>query len=273
MKTDSIILTIHNQDWLIQEVVRRIFKHTTSKSELIFVFDGCTDDSEAKVSAVIGECPSNIKIKQITTPDVFETKANNAGIKQATGDYIIIVQDDMLVAETDWNLRMRKPVEAYNDVFAVTARTAHNWIFNPQSVHQHMKENLDNCWCDILIHTDHASCKNISRETFAIRDSANRGPLLLRHDTMIALDYFDEKFSPSDMDDHDICYRAYKNFGMKSGCYWINFQSEDAWGGSRISGAPAKWHLKSNHKNVKIVWERHKDLIIGLKHDENRILL
>jgi len=178
----------------------------------------------------------------------------------------------MLIDEPDWNLRMRKPVESYTDVFAVTSRTAHNWVYNPQSVHQYMSENLDDCWCDILNHTDHAHSKNIDRETFAIRDSVNRGPLLLRHDIMQSLNYLDEEFAPQDMDDHDLCYRAYEKLGMKVGCYWIRVQSEDAWGGTRITGSPGKWLFKANHKNVKIVWQRHKDLILGQKHNENRIL-
>lgn len=272
MKTDSIILTIHNKEWLIQEVVKKIFSNTISNVELIFVFDGCTDSSEKKVNEIIPLAPANFTIKQLHTPDVYETKANNAGMRVATGDYIIIVQDDMLINEKNWNLRLRKPVETFSDIFAVTSRTAHNWVYNPHSIHQHMVENLDNCWCDIINHTDHAHSKNIDRNTFAIRDSVNRGPLLLRHDIMKTLNYLDEEFAPQDMDDHDLCYRAYKQLGMKAGCYWINCQSEDAWGGTRVNGSPAKWLLKANHKNVKIVWQRHKDLILGEKHNENRFL-
>ena len=37
---------------------------------------------------------------------------------------IIIVQDDQLIKEKGWNTRMRKPFEAFDDVFAVTARTS-----------------------------------------------------------------------------------------------------------------------------------------------------
>jgi hypothetical protein len=59
---------------------------------------------------------------------------------------------------------------------------------------------------------------------------------------------------------------------MKSGCYWIKYISEDSWGGTRVSGSPAKWLLESNHKNTKLVWERHKELILGNKHNENRVL-
>ena len=136
-----------------------------------------------------------------------------------------------------------------------------------------MAENLDNCWCDILVHTDHAEKGKISRDTFAIRDTVNRGPLLLKHDILQKLDYLDEDFSPQDMDDHDLCFRAYKELGLLAGCYWLDIVSEHSWGGTRPNGhTPAPWLFNAHHKNTKIVWQRHADLITGPKHNENRSL-
>ena len=51
----------------------------------------------------MSSCNKDIKIKIVHTPDVFETKANNAGLKEAEGDKLIIVQDDMVVKENGWN--------------------------------------------------------------------------------------------------------------------------------------------------------------------------
>ena len=92
--------------------------------ELIVVLDGCTDNSAVVVESVV-----NDKTTVIETPDVFETKANNAGLKFAEGDYAIIVQDDIIVQEPGWNLRMMEPFEVFDDVFAVT--NTHNWVPNP----------------------------------------------------------------------------------------------------------------------------------------------
>ena len=90
------------------------------------------------------------------------------GLKFAEGDYAIIVQDDIIVQEPGWNLRMMEPFEVFDDVFAVTANT-HNWVPNPHSLHLGMKEDLDSCWCDILHHTDHAQRKNTPRNEFAVK--------------------------------------------------------------------------------------------------------
>lgn len=266
----SIILTVHNKEWMIQQVLDGIVKFTEGDYELIVVLDGCVDKSFYIVEDYF--YGKNTKHIIITTPDVFETKANNIGLKNAKGDYVIIVQDDMIIKEQGWNKRMQKPFDIFDDVFAVTSRTAHNWIFNPNSTHVHMKEHLDNCWSDIVIHTDHAEKNNIPRDIFAVRASVNRGPLMIDHNDLKKLNYLDEEFSPQDMDDHDLMYRMHKELGKVCGCYWIDFETKDEWGGTRIDGSPASWLLKSNQKNAKIFYSRHKDLLEKTYENEDRYL-
>ena len=256
----SIILTVHNKEWLIEKVIEGIVLNTVEPYELIVVIDGCSDNSEKIIWDTLLGTP--VRYKFLHAPDVFETKANNLGMKIAKGDKIIIVQDDMIIQEKGWNIRMEQPFKAFDDVFAVTSRTAHNWIVNPNSIHLGMKEDLDDCWCDILDHVDHAGYQQtLPRDVFAVRCSVNRGPLMIDHEDLKKLNYLDESFAPQDMDDHDLCYRAYKELGKVVGAYWIRYQSDDAWGGTRVTGNPAPWLFKAHHKNTKIFYERHKDLI------------
>lgn len=271
----SVILTIHNKAWLIDRVLHGIFENSRDDDyELIIVIDGCTDNSESVVESFCElHKPSRVPMKILHAPNVFETKANNLAARSASGETIVIVQDDMVIKENGWLSRMRKPIREFSDIFAVTARTAHNWVYNTSNAHERLDVELDNCWCDILLHVDHANRKNTPRDVFAIRESVNRGPLMIRHDVLQKMDYFDEKFSPQDMDDHDLCYRTYKSLGMRSGCYWIDFDTQDEWGGTRVGGSTAPWLLKANHKNMKIVWNRHRDLILSDKKNESRILI
>ena len=177
----SIILTVHNKGWLIGDVIQGIKDNTVDEYELIVVVDGCSDESET----VVKECVQGIKNYTVLfADDVFETKANNMGLRMAIGDKVIIVQDDMLIREYGWNMRMEKPFIAFDDVFAVTARTAHNWVRNPHSKHYGMKEDLNTCWCDIVLHTDHAQKENTPRDIFAVRNSVNRGPLMMDHEDL-----------------------------------------------------------------------------------------
>ena len=265
----SIILTIHNKEFLLDQVLSGIKSNTTGNYELIVILDGCNDNSSLIVQKFIQE-NSDITTLVLQTPDVFETKANNVGIKTATGEYVIIVQDDMIIREMGWNRRLQKPFDTFDDVFAVTGRTAHNWIYNKDSKHIGMSENLDDCYCDILIHCDHADNTSIPRDTFAVRGSVNRGPLMIKLDDLKTLNYLDEEYAPLDMDDHDLMFRARRDLGKVCGCYWVNYQSENDWGGTRINGSPAPWYLKSQHKNVKIFYDRYKDLLYSHRIIENR---
>ena len=264
----SLILTVHNKEWLIDRVVKGICNNTVGDYELIFVFDGCSDNSQ---EVALKALKKGVDHKVLTAPDVFETKANNIGLREATGDLAIIIQDDMVIEEKGWNRRMQKPFLKFDDVFAVTARTAHNYVFNPNSQHVNMEEDLDTGWCDILRSCDEADKSNTPRDTFAIRSTVNRGPLMIDLDDLKKLNYLDEEYSPQDMDDHDLMYRAWKQLKKVCGCYWIDMRSDTEWGGTRAASGgtePAPWLYKTQHKNSKIFYKRNKDVL-----DDRRIVV
>lgn len=257
---NSIVLTVHNKGFLIGSVLESIKKNTTGLYELIIVIDGCTDNSKIIIDDF---CKKNKNIKTIIieTPDIFETKANNVGLSMVNSEIAIIVQDDMILNEYDWNKRLTKPFYDFDDVFAVTANCAHNWVINPSSKHINSDVDNDYEWSDILFHVDHANRNTIGRDIFGIRQSVNRGPLALNYADLKKLNFFDEQFAPLDMDDHDLCYRMMREIGKVVGCYWIDYISKPEWGGTRIDGRPAPWQLMANQKNTKIVYDRHKELI------------
>jgi len=182
-KTDySINVTVFNKGFLIERVLESIRLNTVGNYEIIVVLDGCTDDSEAVVKSFF-EKYSKISHKILYADNVFETKANNIAAKVSTGDYIIIVQDDIIINEYGWNLRLAKPVESFSDVYAVTGDTAYNYILNTNSNHIKLSKevdlSIDNCWSDITTTVDRAKKEEgLSRDIFAIRNSVNRGPLL-----------------------------------------------------------------------------------------------
>lgn len=262
----SIILTVHNKGFLLPQVLNGLKINTVGDYELIVVLDGCSDNSKEVITSFKSEHPT-INITIIETPDVFETKANNAGVKLASGEIVIIVQDDMVINEYDWNNRITKPFIMFEDVFAVTANCAHNWEINPNSKHLQTTEDNDYEWSDILNHVDHANKTNTPRNIFRIRQCVNRGPLAINHNDLKKLNYFDENFSPLDMDDHDLCFRMSEQIGKVVGCYWIDYISDLSWGGTRTGGSTAGWHLLSNQKNTRIVYDRHKNKI------NNKILI
>ena len=267
----SIILTIHNGarktsngDVLLDKVISGIINNTVGEYELLCMLDGCTDNSEE----IVSKYENDANIKKIILPDVFELLTNNAGFKSSTGEYVIIVQDDQVITEHGWNMRMQKPFEKFNDVFAVTSRCAHNWILNPNSFYLHNPDAPKKNWCDILDHVDHSSVDHgQSRDIFAVRSTVNRGPLMINLEDLKKLNYLDEDFVPCDMDDHDLMFRAYLKLGKVCGCYWIGVESEPSW-----SGSLKNLNYEPNHKNTREFYSRYNDILNERRIIDNREL-
>tara|TARA_Y100000310_G_scaffold293621_1_gene323347 strand:- start:9918 stop:10769 length:852 start_codon:yes stop_codon:yes gene_type:complete len=279
----SVNLTIHDKGFLLSRVLESIKDFTTDEYEIIAVLDGCADNSEEVLLKFIQRNPQ-ISIKVFKTPDVFETKANNVAARNSSGKFIAIVQDDMVMNERGWNERLAKPIEMFDDVLAVTAKTAHNYIANPRSTHAFLKQNLDNCWCDILMCDDPVSSRDgastfanpsrIPRNQFVIRETVCRGPLLLDHSKLKVLGYFDEAYAPQNMDDHDLCYRAYKEHKWVAGIYWVDFMNDPEWSATKThdSSRVPSWLYRVHHKNTRLCFARHRDVILGPKHNEVRVV-
>lgn len=267
----SINVTIHNKAQLLPLFLSRLAANTVGEVEYVFVLDGCTDDSEPIVRAFAGRHPA---VTILTAPNVFETKANNIAAKASKGDYIIIVQDDVIINEYGWNDRLIEPMIYFSDVFAVTGNTAHNWAINPHSVDIQKNEIRNDRWCDILQHVHHANkAKGQARNMFEVRDCVNRAPLAIDLADLEKMGYFDEAFSPQDMDDHDLCLRAKKQLGKVVGSYWIDWWSRPEWGGTRDEAGTTKpWLFEAHHKNTRLFYERHRNVIHNQTIESRKIL-
>lgn len=251
--TITCLLTTHNKENMIADVCHSILNNVSELTkEIIVVFDGCTDNTADIAINILKNF--NGEVKHVYTDDVFELRANNAGLKEVTSDYVILIQDDMIIKEKDFDKRMLKPFLAFDDVFAVTAQTAHN------------NEILG----DRLIPTYVADRRaRYSRDMFGVREIANRGPLMYYYPDVVKLNFFDESYVPNSYDDHDISYRAKKLLNKVSGIYWIDYDSEPEWGTGRQKNQDL--HLKAHKENRKVIIERHRD-IIGKNKIEDRYL-
>jgi glycosyltransferase involved in cell wall biosynthesis len=253
-KTITCLLTTHNKQDLISNVCHGIINNVSElTTEIIVVFDGCTDNTENIAKSILSG--SSKIIKYVYTDDVFELKANNSGLKEVKTDYVILIQDDMIIKEKDFDKRMIKPFLSFDDVFAVTSQTAHNNLISGNSV----------------ITADSADRRlGYPRDKFAVREISNRGPLMYDYNDLVKLNFFDEYFAPNSYDDHDISYRAYKTLGKVSGLYWIDYDSEVEWGTGRQKNQHI--HHAAHQRNSKIIIDRHSD-VIGKIKNEDRILL
>lgn len=261
--TLSIVLTVFNKEFLIERLLDAILKNKSSVTkELILVFDGCQDNSEALAKEFLKDV-KDISIIYEHADNVFETKANNIGLKRSSTNYSMIIQDDMLIEESGFDARMLKPF-IFNDTFSVTSRMAHDDIIIDGRIRWANFAGFDPYNTKIM---------PSRRDMFCIRDICNRGPLVLDNEKLQTLGYLDEAFWPQNIDDHDVCLRAWKDHHWVSGSFWIKWGSDYLWGGSRDFPKKYEWLEECTSKNIRLLIERHYDLLQpDAKHDENRMI-
>lgn len=253
----SIILTVYQKEKQIEKILNNLIINTSSPHELIIVFDGCNDKSEDIArNYLFRNHGLTERIKFIRTPDVNETKANNAGLSASRSKYSIILQDDMLITEYGWERRITYPLKVYNDVYAVGARSAHSFYFTNDNK------------------VGYSSTVSAKREQFLIRDSVNRGPIAFKSDTIRELGFFDESYAPLYFDDMDIGIRAYLKLRLKCGVYSINWENLDSTVGSNTNKILSSGEKFSDiiHKNRELFWLRYHDSYKDKNHDEDRYL-
>jgi glycosyltransferase involved in cell wall biosynthesis len=254
----DIVISIYNQEKIIEEVLRGVFKCTTTPFNLILVFDGCTDKTQDIAVRYIENHKSLFlrKLKITTAENVFETKANNIGFKLGTEDYLLTLQDDMVIKEKGWEKRITFPLRKYDDVFAVTGRAAMNICIKDTSDHP--------------IYSDMAGREyfTLKRNTFSIRAGINRGPVAFRADVLRKLNFLDEQFAPAQFDEFDLVLRAFELYGFKSGVFAIDYRSDASWGKTRQSESSMNTS-STFKKNVVLLREKHNQLkeVNGITED------
>lgn len=91
-----VILTIHNKESRIASLLTLIIAYTTvHTSQLVILLDGCKNCTNIFVSNMLIMLDALFKCRIVYPGDVWETKANNEGLRQCTTDYSVILQDDM----------------------------------------------------------------------------------------------------------------------------------------------------------------------------------
>lgn len=258
MSTISVVLTIHNKAELAYRVMRAILeKSSPAVKEIIVVLDGCTDKSFEEANRAYSEYSKrHVAIRWLETNDVYELRANNEGMKKANGEYVILFQDDCVILEQDYDLRLLGVFQKYPDIFAVSGRVAHNVAKAQEGGFYSL------CYPDLMGYDNKAD-----RDKAYIRDVVNRGPLMLEMQRTRELGYFDEAYLPMNTEDHDLCLRAFLK-GWRCASAWVDYESKEEWGTSRSGKSIVTGDVIK--KNMQTLYRRHAFLIDGEKHNEDR---
>lgn len=223
----SIVMPVHNSEAHISQVLEALLRRTMSYFELIIIYDFCLDRSKAiGDSTVLTYAKTNENLTSYISAQshipLFETSATNFGFRSSHGDFICLVQDDMVMQITGWNILLSLPLVSWQDVVSSSARCAHE-LGGKES------QKIGRCGADVdgKLHVSDVS------EAFHIRDTTNRGPLIVRRDAAERLGLFDENNFVNGDDDHDFHVRAWLKYRMVTGALLLPFYSPLSWGGTR----------------------------------------
>lgn len=259
----DIVISIFNQEKIIERILAGVCRNTITPFNLILVFDGCVDQTKPKALAWLEKNRPAHMLELISTdaPDVYETKATNIGLKLGKEDYIITIQDDMEIQERGWEVRLTYPIRKYDDVFSTGAYIAHDPDFDSFKPPIEKYRNARG-----------RKYFNARRGVFYIRTIAMRSPVAFRADFLRKLDFLNESYAPSTLDEADIQMRAWDQFGLRSGLYWIDYLSKPAW--SKSKSKDSTMNESSNRlRNITRIREDHPDFFERkVLHSEDRIV-
>ena len=147
-----------------------------------------------------------------TAASMQETFANNVQMRVAAAaaaappEFLVIVQDDQLMTLPGWNVALAAPARAFVDVFSVSARCAHSWP-------EYGDAAGAKCGDSLAVQAPLEAGAPAGHWSFHVRDSGNRGPLLLRARAARELGFLDEVHFAGmwtrGNDDHELNKRAY----------------------------------------------------------------
>jgi len=267
-RTNTVVLTIHNKEKTVDAILNGIFTLSSAfTTNVVLVLDGCTDGSRRVVENAIQTRPDRrMAIRLIETDDVWETRANNAGMRLADTDYVTLIQDDMLIKHYSWD-RVLLEVFDSKQVFAVSGRASHDFsLRNGQFAPENLSGREFPLGLNSLLGRAVGRFMRVFRTYWiyrfwgpvAVALTVNRGPLMLRRELVVQLGYLDEAFAPFELDDVDLCCRAFKLWGLKSASRPIYY--EEVGGSKATSPISSEMSKRCIIKNTTLLKAQHADL-------------
>jgi glycosyltransferase involved in cell wall biosynthesis len=212
----SFILPIFNKEKTIKDLLVDLDQalRAYQNAELHIFFDGCVDKTEKIVRRFYRQGPP-YEVTFETTPNIFETKTNNLGLKKSRGKYCALTQDDVYV--TDPNLFIEAVTFLDKNPRASILGTLAGVNYYPRGTTDLSGPGqIAMTQHEVYWRQDEKTDPALKDRIFEV-DACMRGPLFIRKDFLEEHGYLDEVYAPLYQDDMDLCFRARK-FGGKVYC-------------------------------------------------------
>jgi glycosyltransferase involved in cell wall biosynthesis len=112
----TLAINIFNKEKWIESLLDSWVSHLSGKNdcEIIVVFDACRDRSEEIAGAYLSRQPYEYKF--FHADDKFEIYCHNLALENATGDYIVFIQDDNWIYDKDWDALLEQVLRRVDNV-------------------------------------------------------------------------------------------------------------------------------------------------------------
>lgn len=207
----SVILPIFNKEKQILPLIKSLDKSCRAYGniEVKIIFDGCVDKTEEIVRAYYAARKPSYDIEFFVTPNIFEVKTNNMGMKASDGKYCAIIQDDIFINDPDVFREAISFMEKASQIAILGCLAGVNYyprgmtkLEGPGQIAQSKHE--------VYWRQDANTDPSLQEKFFEV-DACMRGPLIIRKDYLEKHGYLDEAYVPLYQDDMDIAFKARKD--------------------------------------------------------------
>jgi glycosyltransferase involved in cell wall biosynthesis len=254
----NYIITIHNKEDMIEQVLMSVLMCCRDNSYIYPVLDGCTDKTEEIVDKII-QTYANLPITKVHTPDVHELLSINAGLRAAYQDgdgFNIILQDDVLLADFFLERKVKSLYEwAGTRLGYVSFRMGANFTQDAASSDAiiPLQDFVENAYGHGL-----PEAQILFPGQFAYRSVPIKSPVCIPFYLVRSIGLLEERLAPYAHDDTEYSIRSMKA-GFQNAVFAVRFYSELKWGGTRVIPHPKIGEfLKCNISKIR---EWHRDFI------------
>jgi glycosyltransferase involved in cell wall biosynthesis len=258
----NYIVTIHNKEDLIEQVLTSILISAGDDSQIYLVLDGCTDRTEAVIDKMLDEWVG-IPVTKLYAPDVHEIRSLNIALRsipQEGEGYNILLQDDVILREREIEMKVLSIYKYFDGKVGVLS-FRHGINVGLDSV---AGEIFDTDMIESVYGYGAAEVPLLPGHAVR-RMVCLRSPQCISFETIRTVGLLNEKYAPCTYDDHDYGLRCLAA-GLHNIVYALKTSSDVEWGGMRRSPQPGL--VAVMRRNRRYVYEDHADFVRSLQVEE-----
>lgn len=267
----NYIITIHNKEDLIEEVLKSVLMCCRDNSYVYPVLDGCTDNTEKIIDGIIDKF-SGVPITKVYTADVHELLSINAGLKAACQEgegFNIILQDDVLLLDTNLEDKVYRLYQwAGPKLGYISFRLGANFTRDAAKSEDPVPytDYVENAYGHGI-----RNAKMLPLGYLAYRTVPIKSPVCLPFKIVRKVGLFNEKLAPYGHDDPELAVRIIKA-GYHNAVFSVKFGSDVGWGGTRTTPHPELDSIIERNMNYIRRWYADDLSLICLEAQPKKIV-